>query len=277
MAALKEFGICYLKNHGISPEKTKTLFDLTREVFALPTEVKMRMSRRLDALYHGYCTREIERPKDVTSVERYETFMTCPRQAFAWPDEVPAFKPASLDVFYEFEELSFRVFDVLAVGLGLQDRGFLRRSHMEDSGDLRNSLYHSYPDDFVPKPQQVRYMEHYDVGTVSFVYQRDVGGLEIQTKSGKWIGVPCIPGTVLLLTGKLMERWTSDRLKAVFHRVAIPEDQASRRKDRQSLSFFPLTADDFEFRCLDGSNKYDPITLRDYCAKNILKGEYVDV
>lgn len=37
-----------------------------------------------------------------------------------WAQEVPEFKPAALNVFYEFQEFSRRVFDVLGVGLGLK-------------------------------------------------------------------------------------------------------------------------------------------------------------
>ncbi|XP_064596845.1 uncharacterized protein LOC135463513 [Liolophura sinensis] len=156
------------------------LFDVTREFFALPEDVKKKYIRKPNAVFHGYGTREIERPKHVDSVERYETFMACPLYADElWAQEVSEFKPASLDVFYEFQEFSYRVCDVLGVGLGLKDPGYIRRSHVFDYGEFRNTLYHSYPDDFVPQPGQLRFVEHYDSGTVSFIYQDSAGGLEV--------------------------------------------------------------------------------------------------
>ncbi|XP_064596834.1 uncharacterized protein LOC135463502 [Liolophura sinensis] len=278
MKALEEFGFCYLKNHGMSLDKMRHLFEVTRDVFALPEDVKKKYSRRDDALYHGYGTREIERSQEVNSVERYETFMVCPRQADDhWAQEVSEFKPASLDVFYEFQEFSYRVCDVIGVGLGLKDCGYIRRCHLDDHAELRDSLYHSYPDDFIPQPGQVRFLEHYDLGTVSFIYQDSAGGLEVMRESGEWMAVPYIPGTVVMLVGKLMQRWTSDRLKAVFHRVVIPPDLESRRTDRQSLTFFLVPADDFEVRCLDGSDRYEPVTVKSYAAKNTYEGTLVDV
>ncbi|XP_064595451.1 uncharacterized protein LOC135462043 [Liolophura sinensis] len=268
--ALEEFGCCYLKNHGISLEKAKHLFDVTREVFSLPEEIKNKYAQRDNAILHGYVTREIERSKQVNSVERYETFMVCPRQADdLWADEVAEFKPAALGVYYELQELSKRVFDVLGVGLGLKDRGYIRRYHMDDFGEIRDALYHRYPDDFVPQPGQVRFHPHYDIGTVNLIYQDSAGGLEIKKESGEWMAVPYIPGTVIMLVGKLMQRWTSDRLKAPFHRVSIPVDLAPRRTDRQSLTYFPAMADDFEVRCLDGSDKYKPVTFQNYTYKII--------
>lgn len=62
-----------------------------------------------------------------------------------------------------------------------------------------------------------------------------------------------------------------------FHRVVIPPDLESRQKERQSMIYFPLTADDFEFRCLDGSDTYEPVTLYNYAVKNVLEGSYTDV
>lgn len=37
-----------------------------------------------------------------------------------WPKEVAEFKPASLNVYYEFQEFAFRICDVLGEGLGLK-------------------------------------------------------------------------------------------------------------------------------------------------------------
>jgi len=38
----------------------------------------------------------------------------------------------------------------------------------------------------------------------------------------------------------------------------------TRRRDRQSGAFFVLPDDDVVIRCLDNSNKYEPITSLDY-------------
>ena len=72
-----------------------------------------------------------------------------------------------------------------------------------------------------------------------------------------------IPGTVLVNIGDLMQRWTSDSLLATKHRVLVPEEEFRKRKYRQSIAFFVLSDDDFIVKCLDGSEKYEPISSLD--------------
>lgn len=37
---------------------------------------------------------------------------------------------------------------------------------------------------------------------------------QVRRESGEWMPVPYLPGTVVLIVGTLLQRWTSDRLKA---------------------------------------------------------------
>lgn len=39
-------------------------------------------------------------------------------------------------------------FTAMMQGFSFQDLGYIRRSHMADYAEFRNTLYHSYPDDF---------------------------------------------------------------------------------------------------------------------------------
>lgn len=48
------------------------------------------------------------------------------------------------------------------------------------------------------------------------------------------------------------------------HRVLIPEEEVTKRRDRQSVAFFVLPDDEAIIRCLDNSDKYEQITSRDY-------------
>ena len=60
--------------------------------------------------------------------------------------------------------------------------------------------------------------------------------------------------------GDLMQRWTSDTLVATKHCVRIPEAETRKMLTRQSFVFFGHPDDDYEVKCLDGSDKYEPIT-----------------
>ena len=58
------------------------------------------------------------------------------------------------------------------------------------------------------------------------------------------------------------------------HRVLIPKDATQRAKKRQSMAFFVNADDDCVVRCLDGSDKYEPITVKDYLFQRILQSYY---
>ena len=44
------------------------------------------------------------------------------------------------------------------------------------------------------------------------------------------------------------------------HRVTMPETGSIQRRARQSLAFFAHPLNDYLVECLDGSNKYEPVT-----------------
>lgn len=83
--------------------------------------------------------------------------------------------------------------------------------------------------------------------------------------SGKgYVPATPIPGTMVVNIGDLMQRWTADGLVATKHRVCIPEIETKKSISRQSMAFFVHPDDDYLIKCLDGSNKYEPITSLDY-------------
>ena len=104
---------------------------------------------------------------------------------------------------------------------------------------------------------------HSDFGTLTLLFQRDVGGLEIADmsstdkttsaavdKSGKFIHVDPEPGTVLVNIGYLLMRWTNGRWKNTVHRVSEPPRSVSNKAaeeidnlgeiipERYSIAFF---------------------------------------
>ena len=103
----------------------------------------------------------------------------------------------------------------------------LADKHVGNPTDItcRTAYYPAISDDKAIKPEQVRLGEHIDVSTVTFDFQDDVGGLEIQNAQGEFVPVDPIPGTVLVKIGPMLQRLTSDRLVARVHRMVVPEDE----------------------------------------------------
>ena len=60
-------------------------------------------------------------------------------------------------------------------------------------------------------------------------------------------------------------------LSSVFtqkHRVVVPETKLSQ--ERMSVAFFARADYDCVIKCLDGSDKYEPITSFDHLSKRLL-------
>jgi isopenicillin N synthase-like dioxygenase len=73
---------------------------------------------------------------------------------------------------------------------------------------------------------------HVDSGFVTLLAQDGVAGLEVEDRSGQWIGVPPTEGTLIVNFGKLLERWTGGRVYATRHRVV------GSGAERFSIPFF---------------------------------------
>jgi isopenicillin N synthase-like dioxygenase len=134
---------------------------------------------------------------------------------------------------------------------------------------------------------------HSDFDTLTLLFQRDVGGLEIADmgttqetrshrieKTATFIRVDSEPGAIIVLGGHLLNRWTNRRYRDAVHRVIEPRsaaDHASYANDvkgiipeRYSIAFFsfpdaPTTVEPLS-SCYSDSNprKYRPIIAGEY-------------
>ena len=205
-----------------------------------------------------------------------EGFNYTPGYEKGWPP-VERFEPLAKEFYAASLDLAFRFCDALSLGLDLPI-DFMRNAHKlagkhgGNQTDIRTAYYPAIQDDTAIKPEQVRVGEHIDVSTVTFDFQDNLGGLEIQNSQGEFVQADPIPGTVLVNVGPMLQRLTSDRLVATVHRMLVPEDER-RYKARQALLLFLNADDDYVVKCIDGSDTYEPIKWSDY-IDNRLKGLY---
>ena len=111
---------------------------------------------------------------------------------------------------------------------------------------------------------QMRCGEHSDFGTMTLLFQDKVGGLEVLVPKTGYVPVKPMSGTVIVNMGDMISRWTSDTLIANKHRVGFTDDEAQRMQRRQSVAFFVHPDSEYIIKCLDGSDKYEPISSADY-------------
>jgi isopenicillin N synthase-like dioxygenase len=99
---------------------------------------------------------------------------------------------------------------------------------------------------------------HVDSGFVTLLAQDGIAGLEVEDRSGIWIGVPPTEGTLVINFGRLLERWTGGRVRATRHRVV------GSGAERFSIPFFYEPAVDAVVAPLGLGESFAPATYGDH-------------
>lgn len=266
--ALKTFGYCYVKNHGIDEQLIKEYLAVSRDFFNEPADVKVKYP--IDKHFSfGWVKMEGEMcdPKSHAG-DLHEAFLYSERSGYeAWPP-IRKFETTTKNMYNVGKRLAVRFCDILSLGLD-QPKDFMRNAHKLTAPNcssfaVKTLLYPPIRSDSAVIPNQCRIGEHTDIGTLSFIFQDNVGGLEVRDLNGKLIPADPIPGTIFVVIGALLQRWTADDLIATSHRIPIPTDKNRKESARQSIVWFLVPDDECVVTCLDGSNKYEPIRSRSY-------------
>lgn len=268
--ACHEIGFMYLQNPGISKDLIQQVFALNKSFFNLPLAVKQQLAWSNEFSNTGYVGIEREhldpnKPgdlKEAFNVGKAE--LTCP----AVSSMSPAKSPEILSFFEACTEIANKVLQAFALALELPEDFFTTR-HDRQHHTLRS--LHYPPLETPAKPGQVRAGEHSDYGSLTLLFQDEVGGLEVQTKTGDWIAAPAIPDTIVVNTGDLMQRWTNHVFCSTKHRVIIPNDSRVKQS-RYSIAFFCHPNDDTEIACLDSQQEkpiYPPIFAGEYLLQRL--------
>jgi len=248
-SALSTVGFVYLKNHGISQNNIDDAFKTSAQYFSQPTEEKAKISRE-KVSRHGYVACEMEGVNPRRKQKDFKECFDITNQGDRFPTHPAAFKPAMLELIVDSRRLCFLLLRLLGLALGLKDVELFVKNHdlhSSDNTSMMRTLYYPKIAKEDLKEDQVQLGEHTDYGTLTLLFQRGVGGLEVQTRrGGNYVPAPPIPGTILVNIGDLMQRWTEGALRATYHRVVTPLE-----KERQSIAFFLHPRDDLLIKPLE--------------------------
>ena len=267
--AFKASGFCYIKNHGIDIELINKYFSISRNFFDQPVAEKKPFARLEADRNFGWVAVERERINPERPGDLKEAFnFYPPDDPHIWPSKIEDFQQTSKLMFQKCTELGHRICRVLSIGLGLEEN-FLKDTHRlighkGNQTTLRSLYYPPILDDWNIKPGQIRLGEHSDYGSITILFQDNIGGLQVEIPGIGFVPATPIPETAVVNIGDLMQRWTADQLIATKHRVLIPETEMVKKTCRQSVAFFIHPDDDVMIESLDGSNKYEPMTSLDY-------------
>jgi isopenicillin N synthase-like dioxygenase len=141
-----------------------------------------------------------------------------------YPAEAPDYKGAVDEFRSSIVPFAKKVLRSLAVYLKLEDLDFFVNQHqaLEDprirSQNVIRSNYYMPVAEAAAGAREMeevmRCTEHKDWGTITFLIQDSVGGLEAKTRAGDWIPVTPIPGSVILNAGLMLEMWSGGHFPA---------------------------------------------------------------
>lgn len=278
----RRFGFVGFINHGISDDTVAAAYRVFREFFALPAEVKARYHLAGQGGARGYTGFGVEQAKD-NDVPDLKEFWHIGREVDdpnpypgvllpnVWPVEVPGFKQHGYGLYQALDRLGGTVLGAIAQALDLPADWF------DDKVNLGNSILRPihYPPITDRATPAVRAAQHEDINLITLLLGSNEEGLEILSRSGEWIPVTTIPGTIVINIGDMLQRLTNHVFPSTTHRVVNPPGQKAD-EPRYSIPFFLHPNPDFEIRtlpgCIDGDrpDRYpEPILAHDYLTERL--------
>jgi flavonol synthase len=233
--AVEQIGLVQVVNHGVDAGLIEEFQRRTGELLARPRAEKAKLASPTGHPYLGwrqwpddfgrlelerYMVAQFDTPQDARAAGVREEYLGLFAHPNVWPDA-------------ELREVTFRY---MAACRRLAERMLVLYARAEevpaDTFSLGALPYlrltvndyptWSYDGDAADTPDddKLLLLEHADDSAVTVLGQDGAyEGLQAQLPDGGWHTVPVIPGALQVLSGQLLTRWTSGRLRPGRHRV----------------------------------------------------------
>lgn len=208
--ACAEYGFFQAVNHGVAPDLMSRAVELSKAFFAQPDEVKFKYGARPEApVPAGYGK------QPVTGTDKNEFFMMLPpNNGFNFqPLYPPQFRDVQEELFMSLSKTGDMIVSILNDCLGLPPN-FLNQYNQDRRWDLMTAK-HYFP---ATESENVGISKHEDGNIITFVFQDEVGGLEV-LRDGHWIPVFPSQGTLVVNVGDVVQVLTNKKFKSATHRV----------------------------------------------------------
>jgi len=255
-SSFQRFGFAVVADHGIDADLIANAWDLTKQFFALPVEVKAQY-KSVWGGQRGYTPFGIEIAKgatendlkefwhvgrDIPAGHRFENHMP----PNVWPAEVPEFKPVLAELYGEFDRMGAKLLSAIALYLGLDEHWF--EEPVRDGNSILRLLH--YPP-VSPDAPGVRAGAHEDINLITMLLGAEEAGLQLLDRNGEWLAIDPPKGAMVVNVGDMLQRLTNHVLPSTTHRVVNPPPER-RGNARYSMPFFLHLASDFSIETLPG-------------------------
>ncbi|KIW47106.1 uncharacterized protein PV06_02706 [Exophiala oligosperma] len=287
--AAHRIGFFYVVNHGFDSRLTEGVFEQARCFFSLPMEKKMEVDTNLlPKEYLGYHSMASYNRNGRKHNDLSEAFNLAyaadqdpenpdnDRGSSIWPSELPGFREGLYAYHTPMLQFARKMAQIFALALHLPESYFDKWTRLPEAG-LR--ILH-YPEQEASVDDQNGIGAHTDFECFTIVNQDMSGGLEVLSKSGRWIRAKPVPDSFVVNIADCFMRQTNDYFVSTVHRVINKSG-----KERYSIPFFfgmdrnmvmePIPS------CISEENpaKYPVITAGEYYlwrAKRAKQGDNTD-
>ena len=266
----------------MSTEALSNAYDVFKQFFALPTDVKLKYHLKGTGGARGYTPFGIETAKDSKFPDLKE-FFHIGRQLPAdspyaevmapnvWPDEVANFKQYGYGLYQALDNLGTRVLQALALHIDLPQNFFADKSNNGNS--ILRPIH--YPPITAPDIPNVRAGAHEDINFITLLVGASAAGLEVLSHKGEWVAFTAEADTIVVNIGDMLQRLTNHVYPSTTHRVVNPPGEAARNP-RYSVPFFLHPNPDYLIETLpscisaENPNRYPtPITAHEYLMERL--------
>ena len=147
-------------------------------------------------------------------------------------------------VYGRFEKVTHDILAALEMGMNLSPGSFTNKC-IQHASEFRFVHYPPITAEELRGGMVSRAWPHYDIGVISFLFQDNVGGLEMgdgRSSDGFVSVVSENPTDLIVNAAETLQRWSNGILKAGLHRVTIPrsmkEGDEGRIPERYSAVYF---------------------------------------
>ncbi len=275
-SAYNKYGFGYIINHGIEKTLIEQLFQVSKQFHSQPLSEKMRVA--LDHNHRGYIaintsTDVNSKLADVKKPNQSESFMMMREDKSELPDvylsgpnqwpKLENFKEVLEKYTFKMTKLGRNLMRLALLSSGVKDLSVMQSL---DTPTIWLRLLH-YPPISKNSPSDLYgSAPHTDFGCLTILAQDEIGGLQVQTKEGKWIDVPKLEGSFVVTVGDMLSRYTNGLLRSTPHRVINKSG-----KERFSCPFFfdPHTNAVVQPLKGTGKPKFSPINFGEFLREEL--------
>ncbi|XP_061981005.1 gibberellin 3-beta-dioxygenase 1-like [Populus nigra] len=264
--ACKTWGVLQVTNHGIPISLLESVEGVSRSLFSLPVQQKLKAARSPDGV-SGYGVARISSFFSKLMWSEGFTIVGSPLEHFRqlWPQDYTKFCDVIEEHEKEMQKLARRLTWLMLGSLGITKKDLNWAGPKGESKEGGAALQlNSYP--ACPDPDLAMGLAaHTDSTLLTILYQNNTSGLQVLKEGIGWVTVPPIPGGLVVNVGDLLHILSNGLYPSVLHRAVV-----NRTKHRLSIAYLygpPSSVQISPIQKLVGPNHpplYRPITWNEY-------------